>query len=199
MLNSLKLVVFIKSIKCCCFFFYFFVDVLLHFFRTPATIITHSWIQVMYVNANSQMYTRQPNQCEFTLSAFESVSGELDSPKHTLPPNTVCRYHFQGRRHEIVWITFTKYHSAVDQSVFEAPTECMPQLRIWDGKLRANNKNGTFVFFISFSRKYYSTFCKLIVCLCSLIVVCLFECRKKIINFTIRHKKHILCLKYVFI
>lgn len=113
---------------------------------------THPWIQVMYVNANSQMYTRQPNQCEFTLSAFESVSGELDSPKHTLPPNTVCRYHFQGRRHEIVWITFTKYHSAVDQSVFEAPTECMPQLRIWDGKLRANNKNGTFVFFISFCR-----------------------------------------------
>lgn len=98
----------------------------------------------MFVNANSQMYTRQPSQCEFTISAFESVSGDLDSPKHTLPPNTVCRYHFQGRRHEIVWITFTKYHSAVDQSIFEAPTECMPQLRIWDGKLRAraNNKNG---------------------------------------------------------
>lgn len=98
--------------------------------------------QVMFVNANSQMYTRQPSQCEFTISAFESVSGELDSPKHTLPPNTVCRYHFQGRRHEIVWITFTKYHTAVDQSIFEAPTECLPQLRIWDGKLRANNKNG---------------------------------------------------------
>lgn len=97
----------------------------------------------MFVNANSQMYTRQPNQCEFTLSAFESVSGELDSPKHTLPPNTVCRYHFQGRRHEIVWITFSKYHASVDQSVFEAPTECFPQLRIWDGKLRAKNANGT--------------------------------------------------------
>lgn len=102
-------------------------------------------VQVMFVNANSQMYTRQPNQCEFTLSAFESVSGELDSPKHTLPPNTVCRYHFQGRRHEIVWITFTKYHAAVDQSVFEAPTECFPQLRIWDGKLRAKNTNGKYL------------------------------------------------------
>lgn len=101
-------------------------------------------VQVMFVNANSQMYTRQPNQCEFTLSAFESVSGELDSPKHTLPPDTVCRYHFQGRRHEIVWIIFTKYHAAVDQSVFEAPTECFPQLRIWDGKLRAKNANGKY-------------------------------------------------------
>lgn len=96
----------------------------------------------MFVEANSQIYTRQPSQCEFTLSAFESISGELDSPRHTLPPNTVCRYHFQGRRHEIVWITFSKYHSAVDQSVFQAPDECSPQLRIWDGKLQTNNKNG---------------------------------------------------------
>ncbi|KAG4069705.1 hypothetical protein HA402_002284, partial [Bradysia odoriphaga] len=97
-------------------------------------------IQVMFVNANSQLYTRQSNHCEFTLSAFESASGELESPRHTLPPKTVCRYHFQGRRHEIVWISFIKYHSAVDQSVFEAPAECAPQLRIWDGKLRTNSK-----------------------------------------------------------
>lgn len=102
------------------------------------------------MNANSQIYTRQPNQCEFTLSAFESASGELDSPRHTLPPKTVCRYHFQGRRHEIVWITFSKYHSSVDQSIFEAPSECEPQLRIWDGKLRENNKNGKLIEYISF-------------------------------------------------
>lgn len=98
----------------------------------------------MFVNANSQMYTRQPSHCEFKLSAFEGVSGELDSPRHTLPPNTVCRYHFQGRRNEIVWITFSKYHSAVDQSAFEAPSECAPQLRIWDGKLRSSSKGGKF-------------------------------------------------------
>lgn len=98
----------------------------------------------MFVNANSQLYTRQSNHCEFTLSAFESASGELESPRHTLPPKTVCRYHFQGRRHEIVWISFIKYHSAVDQSVFEAPAECAPQLRIWDGKLRTSSKLGMF-------------------------------------------------------
>lgn len=96
----------------------------------------------MFVNANSQLYTRQSNHCEFTLSAFESASGELESPRHTLPPKTVCRYNFQGRRHEIVWVSFIKYHSAVDQSAFEAPAECSPQLRIWDGKLRNNNKIG---------------------------------------------------------
>lgn len=89
------------------------------------------------VNANSQLYTRSPGVCEFTLSAFESASGELESPRHTLPPQTVCRYYFQGRRHEIVWISFVKYHSSVDQSIFEAPSECNAQLRIWDGKLRS--------------------------------------------------------------
>lgn len=99
-------------------------------------------MQVKFVNANSQIYMRQPRQCEFTISAFESISGDLDSPKHTLPPNTVCRYRFQGRRNEIVWITFAKYHSAVDQSIFEAPSECTAQLRIWDGKLQASKKDG---------------------------------------------------------
>lgn len=99
----------------------------------------------MFVNSNSQIFARQPNKCEFTLNAFESTSGDLESPKHTLPPNTMCRYHFRGRRHEIVWITFLKYHSAVDLAAFEAPTECAPQLRIWDGKLRTTNKMGKFI------------------------------------------------------
>lgn len=98
--------------------------------------------QVLFVDAHSQLFTRQSNHCEFTLSAFESAAGELESPRHTLPPRTVCRYNFQGRRHEIVWISFVKYHSAVDQSVFEAPAECAPQLRIWDGKLRTHSKMG---------------------------------------------------------
>lgn len=98
----------------------------------------------MFVNANSQMFTRQPNKCEFTINAFESTSGELDSPKHTMPPNTVCRYHFQGRRHEIVWITFLKYHSATDQAAFEVPSECAPQLRIWNGKLQTASKPGEY-------------------------------------------------------
>lgn len=96
------------------------------------------------MDAHSQLYTRQSNHCEFTISAFESASGVLESPRHTLPPRAVCRYNFQGRRHEIVWISFVKYHSAVDQSLFEAPAECSPQLRIWDGKLRTHSKMGEY-------------------------------------------------------
>lgn len=77
---------------------------------------------------------RQPGKCEFLLNAYESPSGELESPQHTLPPNTVCRYHFHGRRHETVWLSFIKYHSTLDPAVFEPPSECSAQLRIWDGR-----------------------------------------------------------------
>lgn len=86
------------------------------------------------MNANTQSYVRQPGRCEFVLSAFESQTGELESPLHTLPPDSVCLYHFQGRRHETVWISFVKYHSVQDPTGFEPPSECMTQMRIWDGR-----------------------------------------------------------------
>ncbi|XP_053658739.1 uncharacterized protein LOC128707806 [Anopheles marshallii] len=91
-------------------------------------------VHVLYVNANSQSYIRQPGRCEFIISAFESQTGELESPQHTLPPESSCLYHFQGRRHETVWVSFIKYHSAIDPTGFESPAECVTQLRIWDGR-----------------------------------------------------------------
>ncbi|XP_053680820.1 uncharacterized protein LOC128731713 [Anopheles nili] len=91
-------------------------------------------IHVLYVNSNSQSYIRQPGRCEFIVSAFESQTGELESPQHTLPPESACLYHFQGRRHETVWVSFIKYHSAIDPTGFESPAECVTQLRIWDGR-----------------------------------------------------------------
>lgn len=94
---------------------------------------------MIFINANSQSFTRNPGQCEFIISSYENPSGELQSPQHTLPPNTVCRYQFQGRRHETVWLSFIKYHSTMDTAVFEAPSDCSAQLRIWDGRLSFPN------------------------------------------------------------
>lgn len=92
------------------------------------------------MNSNSHSYVRTPpGRCEFILSAFESQTGEIESPQHTLPPSTACVYHFQGRRHETVWISFIKYHSASDPAGFESQTECVTQLRIWDGRWSPNN------------------------------------------------------------
>jgi hypothetical protein len=89
---------------------------------------------------------RHSGKCEFIIGAFESQTGEIETPQHTLPPETVCLYHFQGRRHETVWISFIKYHSALDPVGFEPPSECITQLKIWDGRWSANNRmHGNFL------------------------------------------------------
>lgn len=100
----------------------------------------------MFVNANSHSFVKQPGHCEFVLAAYESPSGELESPQHTLPPDTICRYQFQGRPHETVWISFVKYHSALDPAVFQPQnSECSAQLRIWDGRRgRTQKPDGNF-------------------------------------------------------
>ncbi|XP_052564459.1 uncharacterized protein LOC120432544 isoform X2 [Culex pipiens pallens] len=115
-------------------------DVLFH--PNPVTFLPGFELEVhiLYVNSNSQSYIRQPGRCEFSISAFESQTGELESPQHTLPPESSCIYHFQGRRHETVWISFVKYHSAIDPTGFESPAECVNQLRIWDGRWSVSSR-----------------------------------------------------------
>ncbi|XP_055704639.1 uncharacterized protein LOC129802670 isoform X2 [Phlebotomus papatasi] len=116
-------------------------DSLFHNFQAPSLMGYELEINVKYVNANSQSFVAPDSRCEFTINAFENPFGELESPRHTLPPNTLCRYYFQGRHHETVWISFLKYNSALDTSaVFEAQSDCAPQLRIWDGKLVTSNR-----------------------------------------------------------
>ena len=140
-------------------------DSLYHNYPLPNLLGYELQVAVKYVNANSFTFVSgaasagavggssgqgsevgalpptaagaERSKCEFVINSFENQFGELESPHHTLPPNTLCRYHFQGRRHETVWISFLKYNSGVDSSglLYEAQNECQAQLRIWDGKL----------------------------------------------------------------
>lgn len=91
-------------------------------------------VQVIYVDARSNNYVHDSKHCGFTISSFDSPWGVLENPKHSLPPNTTCRYDFQGRRHETVWISFIKYYAAnVDSPAYDS-TECITRLRVWDGR-----------------------------------------------------------------
>ena len=49
--------------------------------------------QVYFVDRDSHLYTHN-KRCEFWIQG--SGNGVLESPKHTLPPNTTCYYHLQG-------------------------------------------------------------------------------------------------------
>jgi len=96
--------------------------------------------QVVLVDARSHSYVREGSHCEFLLTSFDSSWGVLENPRHSLPPNTTCRYHFQGRRHETVWLSFVKYHAAsADPAAYEQGTECNARLRIWDGRLATSS------------------------------------------------------------
>ncbi|XP_063227000.1 uncharacterized protein LOC134533409 [Bacillus rossius redtenbacheri] len=95
-------------------------------------------VQVVYVDARSQSYVRDGGRCEFLLTSFDSSWGTLQNPRHSLPPNTTCRYHFQGRRHETVWLSFVKYHAAsADPAVYDLTSDCNARLRVWDGRAAA--------------------------------------------------------------
>ncbi|XP_047104481.1 uncharacterized protein LOC124733414 [Schistocerca piceifrons] len=88
-------------------------------------------VEVVFVDARSHSYVRDRRHCEFLLTSFDAPWGEVESPQHSLPPNTTCRYHFQGRRHETVWLSFLKFHRA-DWDTGAAVAGCV---RLWDGRL----------------------------------------------------------------
>jgi hypothetical protein len=105
----------------------------------PRDVIRFLYVQVVLVDARSHSFVREGSHCEFLLTSFDSSWGVLENPRHSLPPNTTCRYHFQGRRHETVWLSFVKYHAAsADPASYELGAECNARLRIWDGRIATN-------------------------------------------------------------
>ena len=83
-------------------------------------------------------------------------AGNVLSPRHTLPPNTTCTYHFRGRPGDLVWLYFVSYSHQPLLTASNDPTptsatttqntqtsrsiqshnltnSCSTRLRIWDG------------------------------------------------------------------
>ncbi|KZC05459.1 CUB domain-containing protein 2 [Dufourea novaeangliae] len=92
-------------------------------------------VQVLFVDEKSRSFVKENNNCDFYISSEDSSSGVLENPKHSLPPNTTCRYHFQGKPHEIVWLSFVKYYaaSAEASASIDVASDCNATLLIWDG------------------------------------------------------------------
>lgn len=82
------------------------------------------------------------DKCDFHISSYDSSWGMLENPKHSLPPNTTCRYHFQAKPNEIVWLAFVKYYAATGDPVAagagsgggDPGVECNVKLMIWNGQ-----------------------------------------------------------------
>lgn len=105
------------------------------FFTFFAKSIHLTLLQVLFVDEKSRSFVKENNNCDFYISGYETASGVLENPRHSLPPNTTCRYHFQGKVNEIVWISFVKYYAASSDPAasIDTATECNTRLQIWDG------------------------------------------------------------------
>ncbi|XP_025410123.1 uncharacterized protein LOC112683335 isoform X2 [Sipha flava] len=99
-------------------------------------------VEILFVDNKSPSYAKNTSQCEFFIKPFNNTNwGLLDSPRHSLPPNTSCKYHFQGSSHQTVWLSFIKYHAAsTDPNAYHLSNECNARLRIWDKVVSAKNK-----------------------------------------------------------
>lgn len=97
----------------------------------------HSRVQVIFVDEKSRSFVKENDNCDFYISGDENSSGILENPKHSLPPNTTCRYHFQGKLNEIVWLSFVKYYAASVEAAASIDTaaDCNAKLLIWDGDI----------------------------------------------------------------
>ncbi|KAG7207416.1 hypothetical protein KM043_009065 [Ampulex compressa] len=109
-------------------------------------------VQVLFVDEKSRSFVKENDNCDFYISGDESSWGILENPKHSLPPNTTCRYHFQGKPNEIVWLSFVKYYAASAEvaASIDAASDCNAKLLIWDGdhasrKLISTRKNVTLI------------------------------------------------------
>lgn len=87
------------------------------------------------MDEKSRSFVKENDNCDFYISSDESSSGVLENPKHSLPPNTTCRYHFQGIPNEIVWLSFVKYYAASADAAasIDVASDCNAKLLIWDG------------------------------------------------------------------
>lgn len=102
-------------------------------------------VHVLFVNDKSLSFVKDNANCDFDITSYESPSGILENPKHSLPPNTTCRYHFQGKPNEIVWISFVKYYTASTDpqaTNIDSNNDCNAKLLIWDGDQSSEKQSG---------------------------------------------------------
>lgn len=115
---------------------------------------------MIYVNVRSNSYVQDSSQCEFLITSFESQWGVLENPKHSLPPNTTCRYNFQGRRQETVWISFVKYYASNAELIsYDLSTECNTRLRVWNGRVDTNTETNNITLLGEFCRDEVPRLC----------------------------------------
>ncbi|XP_050298566.1 uncharacterized protein LOC126737632 isoform X2 [Anthonomus grandis grandis] len=96
-------------------------------------------VEVLFVNKDSPTYVEQNKKCDFLITSFDSITGILQSPLHSLPSNTTCHYHLRGHPKDIIWVSFLKYHIGNEKINDYNALGCDVQLQIWDGDIKTKS------------------------------------------------------------
>ena len=89
-------------------------------------------------NVNVLFVKRNPNsisseECEENIKSFGATKGVIRNPIYAMAANSTCRYNLIGRRNEIIWLYFTKYHRENEMRLRINDIKCANRLIIYDG------------------------------------------------------------------
>ncbi|XP_063849524.1 uncharacterized protein LOC135093866 [Scylla paramamosain] len=89
-------------------------------------------VEVEFVDRESTAYIREGAACNYTVSSRGQRSGYVQSPVHSLLPNTTCWWRLLAGSTEVVWLYFLHYRH-VHHPEMPEPAHCSNTLTITDG------------------------------------------------------------------
>ncbi|XP_039230702.1 uncharacterized protein LOC6539435 [Drosophila yakuba] len=113
-------------------------------------------VDILFTDSDSFDFAQgTKNLCEFHINASNPDDvlfsrrgrmGRIVSPRHTLPPNTTCTYHFHGYPGDLIWLSFTSYNLQIlQQAIHDNNTLGRSDLPPWITRLRMWDSYGTYV------------------------------------------------------
>ncbi|XP_055843991.1 uncharacterized protein LOC129910587 [Episyrphus balteatus] len=113
-------------------------------------------VDILFTDSDSYDFAQgTKNICEFHINASNPDDvlfsrrgrmGRIVSPRHTLPPNTTCTYHFHGYPGDLIWLSFTSYNLQIlQQAIHDNNTLGRADLPPWITRLRMWDSYGTYV------------------------------------------------------
>ncbi|XP_030374233.1 uncharacterized protein LOC115623825 [Scaptodrosophila lebanonensis] len=113
-------------------------------------------VDILFTDSDSFDFAQgTKNLCEFHINATNPDDvlfsrrgrmGRIVSPRHTLPPNTTCTYHFHGYPGDLIWLSFTSYNLQIlQQAIHDNNTLGRSDLPPWITRLRMWDSYGTYL------------------------------------------------------
>ncbi|XP_064090100.1 uncharacterized protein LOC135204060 [Macrobrachium nipponense] len=89
-------------------------------------------VEVEFVDRESTAYIREGKSCDYMVSSRGQRSGYIQSPLHSLLPNTTCTWRLLAGETEVVWLYFLHYRHVLHPEM-PPPAQCSNTLTISDG------------------------------------------------------------------